>query len=75
MTYLVTLNPDTDGAVSRIVADDDIHGTFNRMCTNLHNGESIQVRRADYLDTGVGDEVVFERPKLTLIRGGNTCTG
>ena len=73
MTYLVTLNPDTEGAVSRVVSDDDVHSTLNRMCSGLHNGEAIQVRRADYLDTGVDDEVVFKRPKLTLLQGGNNA--
>jgi hypothetical protein len=37
---------------------------------DLKDGEAIQIRRADYLDTKVPDEVSSERPKLTLLRGG-----
>jgi len=71
---LITLNPDTDDAVSKIVTDDDIERII-RNSLNLKPGEAIQIRRADYLDTKVDDEVEFKRPKLTLIQGGNICTG
>lgn len=73
MTYLVTLNPDTDHAVSHEVPDDDIHRVIRNAFPPtgyMYPGEAILIRRADYLDTKHDDEVVFERPKLTLIQGG-----
>lgn len=36
----------------------------------LANGEALLIRRADYLDTDVSNEVSSDRPKLTLLRGG-----
>lgn len=66
MTYLVTLDPDTEEAVSKIVDSDDIDSFLSR----LRDGEAVLVRRASYLDTHQDEEIVFERPKLTLLQGG-----
>jgi hypothetical protein len=48
------------------VSDDDIL----EFIYFLGDGEAIQIRRADYLDAQSEEDVRFERPKLTLIRGG-----
>jgi hypothetical protein len=73
VTYLVTLDPDTEHAVSKIVKDEDIHRVLRSAFPpygDLKDGEAIQIRRADYLDTKVDNGVSSERPKLTLLRGG-----
>lgn len=54
MTYLVTIDPDTDGAISRTVDDDGLD-RFIRYFRNSsvnRDGRAILIRRADYMDTG-----------------------
>lgn len=53
--------------------DEDLSGVLDRI-DSLDPGQAIQIRRADYLDTKVPDEVVSE-PKLTLIQGGINVLG
>lgn len=75
MTYIVTMNPGTEDEVAKVIEDDMIHNVLRYRFPpygDLAPGQAIQIRRADYLDTEVVDEIVFERPKLVLIQGGNT---
>lgn len=57
MTYLVTMNPDTDYARTRVVADDDIDRVIRYSFPpygRLVDGQAIMIRRADYIDTNDG---------------------
>ena len=57
MTYLVTLNPDTDYATTKVVSDDDIERVVRNSFPpygRLADGQAIQYRRADYLDVNNG---------------------
>ena len=53
MTYLVTLNPDTYYARTKVVADDMIDRVVRNSFPpygKLLDGQAILIRRADYLD-------------------------
>jgi hypothetical protein len=67
MTYLVTMDPNTDYAVSKLVSDDGIERVIRNAFPpygHLDEGQAIQIRRTDYMDVQEGNE----RPKLTLVR-------
>lgn len=70
--FLVTYG--TDGAeIAHEVGNDYIKDFVANLVTlpdTMENGDFIQIRRADYLDTKKVVEVVYERPRLTIIQGG-----
>lgn len=68
--YLFTLNPETEYAVSRLVADETILRTVTNALDGLTEGESFQVRRTDYMDGFEMEAQSIGRPDLFVIQGG-----
>jgi hypothetical protein len=69
MTYIVTLDPGLPWEVATEITDEDFAGVLDRI-DSLDPGQAIQIRRAGYLDIKEPEDVEFNRPKLTLLRGG-----
>jgi hypothetical protein len=75
MTYLVTLNPDTDYARTKVVSDDNIDRVIRNSFPpygRLADGQAIMIRRADYMDINDGVVTLSGRAvgHLTVIEGG-----
>lgn len=69
--FLITVGLDGLEEYSREMSDHiDILDYVDTAIGDLGDGEYIQIRRADYLDTKVSKVVDSERPKLTLLQGG-----